>query len=49
MGLEKLSPLADVAIGGLLIGTVLTLVYIPMFAYSMEGKDARQHPNGETP
>ena len=33
VGLERLSPLADVAIGGLLIGTLLTLVYIPMFAY----------------
>jgi len=36
VGLEKLSPLADVAIGGLLVGTVLTLIYIPMFAYSVE-------------
>jgi multidrug efflux pump subunit AcrB len=40
VGLERLSPLADVAIGGLLVGTILTLVYIPMFAYSMEGKGA---------
>ncbi len=39
VGLEKLLPLADVAIGGLLIGTILTLIYIPMFAYSMEGKN----------
>lgn len=38
VGLERLSPLADVAIGGLLVGTILTLVYIPMFAYSVEGK-----------
>lgn len=38
VGLEKLSPLADVAIGGLLIGTILTLIYIPMFAYSVEKK-----------
>lgn len=38
VGLERLSPLADVAVGGLLIGTVLTLIYIPMFAYSVEGK-----------
>ena len=38
VGLEKLSPLADVAIGGLLVGTILTLVYIPMFAYSVEKK-----------
>ena len=36
VGLEKLSPLADVAIGGLLIGTILTLIYIPMFAYSVD-------------
>jgi len=36
VGLERLSPLADVAIGGLLIGTILTLIYIPMFAYSVE-------------
>jgi multidrug efflux pump subunit AcrB len=40
VGLERLSPLADVAVGGLLVGTVLTLIYIPMFAYSVEGKDA---------
>ena len=38
VGLERLSPLADVAIGGLLIGTLLTLVYVPMLAYSTEGK-----------
>ncbi len=36
VGLERLSPLADVAIGGLLVGTILTLIYIPMFAYSIE-------------
>lgn len=40
VGLERLSPLADVAIGGLLIGTILTLVYIPIFAYSVEKKHA---------
>ncbi len=33
VGLERLSPLADVAIGGLLIGTLLTLIFVPMFAY----------------
>ena len=38
VGLERLSPLADVAVGGLLVGTVLTLIYIPMFAYSVERK-----------
>ncbi len=41
VGLERLSPLADVAIGGLLVGTILTLIYIPMFAYSVEGRNAR--------
>jgi multidrug efflux pump subunit AcrB len=38
VGLERLSPLADVALGGLLVGTVLTLIYIPMFAYSVDRK-----------
>ena len=38
VGLERLSPLADVAIGGLLIGTLLTLIYIPMFAYIVDQK-----------
>ncbi len=33
IGLERLSPLADVAVGGLLIGTLLTLIYVPMYAY----------------
>jgi len=36
IGLERLSPIADVAIGGLFIGTFLTLVYVPMFAYSTD-------------
>ncbi|MBU0966666.1 MAG: efflux RND transporter permease subunit [Proteobacteria bacterium] len=36
VGLERLSPLADVAIGGLLVGTILTLIYIPMFAYTVD-------------
>ena len=33
IGLERLSPLADVAVGGLLVGTLLTLIYVPMYAY----------------
>ncbi|MDD3505086.1 MAG: efflux RND transporter permease subunit [Sulfurimonas sp.] len=33
VGLERLSPLADVAIGGVIVGTLLTLIYVPMFAY----------------
>jgi multidrug efflux pump subunit AcrB len=42
VGLERLSPLADVAIGGLLIGTLLTLIYVPMFAYSFDTKDNKK-------
>jgi multidrug efflux pump subunit AcrB len=42
VGLERLSPLADVAIGGLLIGTLLTLIYVPMFAYSVDNKDKKK-------
>jgi len=38
VGLERLSPLADVAIGGLLVGTILTLFFVPMLAYSMDKK-----------
>jgi Cu/Ag efflux pump CusA len=38
VGLERLSPLADAAIGGLLIGTILTMIYIPIFAYNVEKK-----------
>jgi len=41
VGLERLSPLADVAIGGLLIGTLLTLIYIPMFAYMVDKEDKK--------
>ena len=36
VGLERLSPLADVAIGGVIVGTILTLIYLPMFAYSFD-------------
>ena len=38
VGLERLSPLADVAIGGLLIGTLLTLIFVPMYAYMADNK-----------
>jgi multidrug efflux pump subunit AcrB len=38
VGLERLSPLADVAIGGLLVGTLLTLIFVPMFAYMVDTK-----------
>jgi len=38
VGLERLSPLADVAIGGLLVGTILILYFVPMMVYSMAKK-----------
>jgi len=44
VGLERLSPLADVAIGGLLIGTLLTLIYVPMFAYIVDTKKGKTKP-----
>jgi len=39
VGLERLSPLADVAVGGLVVGTLLTLIYVPMFAYLFDKKE----------
>lgn len=41
IGLERLSPLAVVAIGGLLVSTFLTMVYVPIF-YSLfeDGENA---------
>jgi len=42
VGLERLSPLADVAIGGLLIGTLLTLIYVPMYAYIFDGNKPKK-------
>ncbi|WP_457642222.1 efflux RND transporter permease subunit [Persephonella sp.] len=33
LGLERLAPLGTVAIGGLIIGTFLTLVYVPLLYY----------------
>lgn len=42
VGLERLSPLADVAIGGLLIGTLLTLIYVPMYAYMFDKDDKKK-------
>ena len=38
IGLERLSPLADAAIGGLLVGTFLSLFYLPMFYVWVSGK-----------
>ena len=44
IGLERLSPLADVAIGGLLVGTFLTLVYVPMLAYATDPDNKKTNP-----
>ena len=44
VGLERLSPLADVAIGGLLIGTLLTLIYVPMYAYATDPANKKTNP-----
>jgi len=41
VGLERLSPLSDVAIGGLLIGTLLTLIFVPMYAYMFDRKQTQ--------
>jgi multidrug efflux pump subunit AcrB len=43
IGLERLSPIADIAIGGLLVGTFLTLVYVPMFAYVTDSKNKSEN------
>jgi len=40
VGLERMSPLAFVAIGGLIVGTFLTLLAVPVLFYSIES--ARQ-------
>ena len=47
VGLERLSPLADVAIGGLLVGTLLTLVYVPMYAYIFDKGNTKTNPINE--
>ena len=47
VGLERLSPLADVAIGGLLVGTLLTLVYVPMYAYIFDKGNKKTNPINE--
>ncbi len=36
VGIERLSPLAVVAIGGLITGTFLTLVVVPVFFHLLE-------------
>ncbi len=41
LGLERLSPLAVVAIGGLIVSTLLTLLYVPIFFCLVEDIRAR--------
>jgi multidrug efflux pump subunit AcrB len=48
VGLERLSPLADVAVGGLIVGTLLTLIFVPMFAYGFDG-EKEPLPAGDSP
>lgn len=36
LGLERLAPLGTVAIGGLIVGTFLTLVYVPVLYYFLK-------------
>jgi len=43
IGLEKLAPLGAVAIGGLIIGTLMTLVYIPaVFIWTIREENIRE-------
>ncbi len=41
LGLERLSPLAVVAIGGLIVATFLTLIYVPIFYDLFDGMRQR--------
>jgi len=41
LGLERLSPLAVVAIGGLFVATFLTLIYIPVFYHMFDSMKQR--------
>lgn len=45
VGLERLSPLANVAIDELLIGTLLTLIFVPMYTYIVDKKETKQIEN----
>lgn len=41
IGLERLAPLGAVAIGGLIIGTLMTLIFIPiLFIWTVKNKEA---------
>ena len=36
VGIERLSPMAVVAIGGLMVGTFLTLLVVPLLFFTLE-------------
>jgi multidrug efflux pump subunit AcrB len=43
IGLERLAPLGAVAIGGLIVGTLMTLVFIPIvFIWTVNEKNIRE-------
>jgi multidrug efflux pump subunit AcrB len=42
IGLERISPLADAAIGGLLVGTALSLFYLPMLYVWLTDRGLRE-------
>ena len=44
IGLERISQLADAAIGGLLVGTALSLFYLPMLYVWVSGRKAASKP-----
>ena len=44
VGLERLSPIADVAVGGLIVGTLLTLIYVPLYAYATDPRNKKTNP-----
>jgi len=45
LGLERLAPLGAVAIGGLIVGTFLTLMYVPIFYYLIADKQVLSKNN----
>ncbi|MGH8240248.1 MAG: efflux RND transporter permease subunit, partial [Steroidobacteraceae bacterium] len=50
IGLESISPLADAAIGGLIVGTALSLFYLPMlYVWVLSRKDAQSAPQSARP
>ena len=48
VGLERLSPLAVVAIGGLLAGTFLTLLIVPVLLFLLLRRRYPANPSGES-